>query len=73
MSDGLQDAKKAYDLGVDAIYLSNHGGRALDGAPPALYALLEINKFYPELVKDKKCEVCLGQIALLVLIAQDLH
>lgn len=42
---------------MDAIYLSNHGGRALDGAPPALYALLEINKFYPELVKDKKCEV----------------
>lgn len=27
----LQDAKKAYDAGCDAIYLSNHGARALDG------------------------------------------
>lgn len=26
-----QDAKKAYDAGCDAIYLSNHGARALDG------------------------------------------
>lgn len=26
-----KDAKRAYDMGCDAIYLSNHGGRALDG------------------------------------------
>ncbi|WWC87468.1 uncharacterized protein L201_002357 [Kwoniella dendrophila CBS 6074] len=51
----VEDAIKASELGVDAIYLSNHGGRALDGSPPALYTLLEINKICPELLK--KCEV----------------
>ncbi|CAK7268994.1 hypothetical protein SEPCBS119000_003346 [Sporothrix epigloea] len=33
---------------VKAIILSNHGGRALDTAPPALHTLLEIRKFCPE-------------------------
>ena len=32
----VEDAKIAADLGVEAIALSNHGGRQLDGAPPAL-------------------------------------
>ncbi|WWD08682.1 hypothetical protein V865_006795 [Kwoniella europaea PYCC6329] len=53
----VEDAMKAAELGVDAIYLSNHGGRALDGSPPAMYTLLEINKICPELLK--KCEVYL--------------
>lgn len=26
-------------------------------SPPALYTLLEINKFYPEILKSGKCEV----------------
>lgn len=30
-------------------------GRALDTAPPALYTLLEINKYCPEILK--RCEV----------------
>lgn len=79
-----EDAKKAFDAGCDAIYLSNHGARALDGcvplalprrrrcpltprpalappssSPPALYTLLEINKFYPQLINNKKCEIYL--------------
>jgi L-lactate dehydrogenase (cytochrome) len=70
---GLQDAKRAYDMGYNAIYLSNHGGRALDGyvpscrsilpantsksSPPALYTLLEINKFHPEIIRDPRCEI----------------
>ena len=32
----VEDARLAADAGVDAIALSNHGGRQLDGAPPAL-------------------------------------
>ena len=33
---GLEDAHLAAKAGVDAIALSNHGGRQLDGAPPPL-------------------------------------
>ena len=31
-----EDAIRAKGLGVDAIYVSNHGGRQLDSAPPAI-------------------------------------
>jgi L-lactate dehydrogenase (cytochrome) len=31
-----EDSVRARDLGVDAIALSNHGGRQLDGAPPPI-------------------------------------
>lgn len=34
-----EDAKKAMNQGVDAIVVSNHGGRQLDGAPASLDAL----------------------------------
>lgn len=30
------DARRIQDLGVDAIYVSNHGGRQLDSVPPAI-------------------------------------
>jgi isopentenyl diphosphate isomerase/L-lactate dehydrogenase-like FMN-dependent dehydrogenase len=33
---------------VKAIILTNHGGRALDTAPPAVHTLLEIRKYCPE-------------------------
>jgi L-lactate dehydrogenase (cytochrome) len=36
------DARKAADLGVDAIVVSNHGGRQLDGAPSTVAALPRI-------------------------------
>ncbi len=42
---GVQTAEDAALLaaaGVDAIYLSNHGGRQLEGAPTALETLVEI-------------------------------
>jgi L-lactate dehydrogenase (cytochrome) len=32
----VEDARLAADAGVDAIALSNHGGRQLDGAPPPI-------------------------------------
>ncbi len=38
------DAKRAHDEGVDAIYVSNHGGRQIDGAIGALDALTSISK-----------------------------
>lgn len=36
------DAKRAVDAGAEAIWLSNHGGRQLDGAVSALDALPEV-------------------------------
>ncbi|MCJ1247800.1 hypothetical protein MMC30_005015 [Trapelia coarctata] len=41
-----------YSPQVKGIILSNHGGRALDTAPPAVHTLLEIRKYCPE-VFDK--------------------
>ncbi|OTB07602.1 hypothetical protein M426DRAFT_241020 [Hypoxylon sp. CI-4A] len=36
---------------VKAVILSNHGGRALDTAPPAVHTLLEIRKYCPEVLE----------------------
>jgi L-lactate dehydrogenase (cytochrome) len=54
---GLQTHEDAYIASlhtpqVKGIILSNHGGRALDTAPPAVHSLLEIRKYCPE-VFDK--------------------
>jgi lactate 2-monooxygenase len=38
------DAKKAFDMGVDAIVVSNHGGRQVDGAIATLDALVGIRE-----------------------------
>ncbi|CAG0893733.1 unnamed protein product, partial [Cyprideis torosa] len=38
----VEDAKKAAELGVTGIILSNHGGRQLDGAPAAMDILPEV-------------------------------
>lgn len=38
-----EDARLALEHGVDAVVVSNHGGRQLDGAPAALDALEEIH------------------------------
>ena len=35
----VQDAKRAVECGADALVVSNHGGRQLDGAPSAIAAL----------------------------------
>jgi L-lactate dehydrogenase (cytochrome) len=34
-----EDARRAVDIGADAIAVSNHGGRQLDGAPASIHAL----------------------------------
>ncbi|PGH15490.1 hypothetical protein AJ80_05507 [Polytolypa hystricis UAMH7299] len=54
---GLQTHEDAYLASlyapqVKAIIVSNHGGRALDTAPPAVHTLLEIRKYCPD-VFDK--------------------
>jgi isopentenyl diphosphate isomerase/L-lactate dehydrogenase-like FMN-dependent dehydrogenase len=36
------DARRAVDAGVDAVIVSNHGGRQLDGLPASLAALVEV-------------------------------
>ena len=39
---GPEDAVRAQDAGVDAVWVSNHGGRQTDGARAAIYALPEV-------------------------------
>ncbi|KAK0466933.1 FMN-dependent alpha-hydroxy acid dehydrogenase [Desarmillaria tabescens] len=42
------DARICLELGFPAIYVSNHGGRTLDGAPTAVEILLDIRQNAPE-------------------------
>ncbi len=37
-----RDARRAVDLGADAVVVSNHGGRQLDGAPASISALAAV-------------------------------
>ena len=53
----LEDAKKAAQLGADAIILSNHGGRQLDRAPVMLHLLADIRK---EFKKDYEIHIDTG-------------
>lgn len=43
-----EDAVRAKDAGADAIYVSSHGGRQLDGAPATLDALRKIRTALPK-------------------------
>ncbi|EXJ76463.1 uncharacterized protein A1O5_00971 [Cladophialophora psammophila CBS 110553] len=52
-----EDARIACDFGMDAIYLSNHGGRQLDSATSALGALMEIRRLCPEVFS--RCQILL--------------
>ena len=45
------DARKALEFGLEGIYISNHGGRAVDTAQPALLTLLEIQANCPEVLE----------------------
>jgi L-lactate dehydrogenase (cytochrome) len=38
----IEDARRAVDMGVDALVVSNHGGRQLDGVAPTLRVLPEV-------------------------------
>jgi len=54
-----EDAMLAATHGIDAIYLSNHGGRQCDDTPSSIHTLLEIRRFYPKLIEDRKMEIFL--------------
>ena len=45
------DARKALDYGCAGIYISNHGGRAVDTAQPAILTLMEIQANCPEILE----------------------
>ncbi|KAI1360688.1 glycolate oxidase [Xylaria arbuscula] len=49
----VEDAILAYNLGVQGIVLSNHGGRSLDTAQAPILTLLEIRKHAPHLLARK--------------------
>lgn len=53
----VEDAVMACELGVESIYLSNHGGRQLDSSQSSLRTLLEIRKWHPEVFD--RCEILL--------------
>ncbi|KAL1297943.1 hypothetical protein AAFC00_006456 [Neodothiora populina] len=42
------DVKLVAELGLPAVYISNHGGRVVDGAPTAVEILLDVHRLYPE-------------------------
>ena len=52
-----EDARQAVEMGVEGIYLSNHGGRQLHSAPSSLNTLMEIRAFCPEILG--RCEIYL--------------
>jgi L-lactate dehydrogenase (cytochrome) len=54
----VADARLAADAGVDAIALSNHGGRQLDGAP----AILELVQPVADAVGDRLEIICDGGV-----------
>ncbi|CAB4541299.1 MAG: alpha-hydroxy-acid oxidizing enzyme [Actinobacteria bacterium] len=53
----LEDAKKAAELGADAVLLSNHGGRQIDRAQVPLHLLADIKK---EFKKDYELHIDTG-------------
>lgn len=54
-----EDVVLAYKYGADAVVLSNHGGRQLDFAQPALKTLYEVNKNAPQVLGRKNFAVFL--------------
>ena len=52
-----EDAKLAQSLGFKHLYLSNHGGRQIPSASSPITTLLEIRRFFPEVLDS--CEVYL--------------
>ncbi|KAK3076615.1 hypothetical protein LTS18_012530, partial [Coniosporium uncinatum] len=46
------DAKRALDIGLQGVYLSNHGGRQMRSAPSSFETLLDIREQYPEVMEQ---------------------
>jgi L-lactate dehydrogenase (cytochrome) len=54
----VEDAKRAADLGIDAVGLSNHGGRQLDGGPAPVSLLPQV----VDAVGDRIDVICDGGV-----------
>ncbi|CAE6507311.1 unnamed protein product [Rhizoctonia solani] len=52
-----QDVKLLHSLGFPACYISNHGGRLIDGQQTAAEVLLDLRKNAPEVLDDGKMEI----------------
>ncbi|EUC56370.1 FMN-dependent dehydrogenase, partial [Rhizoctonia solani AG-3 Rhs1AP] len=52
-----QDAALLHSLGFPACYISNHGGRLIDGQQTAAEVLLDLRKNAPEVLDDGKMEI----------------
>lgn len=48
----VEDARRAVELGAPAIFLSNHGGRTLDGAPSPMEIAWEIHQEDPSIFQE---------------------
>ncbi|KAJ9424216.1 FMN-dependent dehydrogenase [Fusarium oxysporum] len=48
----VENARKAIEVGAPAIFLSNHGGRSLDGSPSALEVAWEIHQRDPSVFEE---------------------
>ena len=51
------DVMLAVKYGLDGVVLSNHGGRNLDTAPPAILVLLECHRRFPEVFDKPNFEI----------------
>lgn len=52
-----QDVALVHSLGFPACYISNHGGRLIDGQQTAAEVLLDVRKNAPEALDDGKMEI----------------
>lgn len=52
-----EDAIMAMEAGVDAVVVSNHGGRSLDTSPPTILVLLELHRNRPEVFRSMEVYV----------------
>ena len=53
----VEDAVMAHQHGVEAIYLSNHGGRSMDTSQAPILTLLEIRKYAPHLINHPRLQI----------------
>ncbi|ORY89263.1 putative L-lactate dehydrogenase [Leucosporidium creatinivorum] len=55
----VEDALLCVEYGVEGMMLSNHGGRQVDGTLTPLETLLEIRRFAPHIINERKIEIYL--------------
>lgn len=53
----VEDVLLAKQHGASGVFLSNHGGRQLDGSPPPLATLVRLRQEQPAVLDDPEFEV----------------